>query len=59
MRTFIAFSFEALAILTAVCFHEHSNASSEEVHMKKIHLMNRQMRVLCAAAAADHHALLD
>jgi hypothetical protein len=56
-RTFIAFSFEALAILAPVCFHDHSNASTEEVHMKKIHLTNRQMSMLCAPAA-DNRALL-
>ena len=57
-RTFIAFSFEALAICTAVCFHDHSNASTEEVHMN-IHSTNRQMPKLCAdAAAADLRALL-
>jgi hypothetical protein len=57
-RTFIAFSFEALAILASVCFHDDSNASTEEVHMKKAHSTNRQMLMLCAAAAGNH-ALLD
>jgi hypothetical protein len=36
------------------------NASTEEVHMKKIHSTNRQMLMLCAAAtAAGNRALLD
>jgi len=56
-RTFIAFWFEALAILGPVCFHDDSNASSEEVHMK-IHSANRQMPMLCADAAADYRAQL-
>jgi hypothetical protein len=56
-RTFIAFSFGALAISTPVCFHSVSNASTEEVHMK-IHSTNRQMPKLCAAAAADSRSLL-
>lgn len=57
-RMFIAFSFKRLAILPWVCFHDDSNASAEEVHMK-IHSTNRQMPMLCAtAAAADAPALL-
>jgi hypothetical protein len=41
-----------------MCFHDDSNASTEEVHMK-IHSTNRQMLMLCAtAAAADNRALL-
>jgi hypothetical protein len=57
-RTFIAFSFKLLAIPVRICFHDHSNASTEEVHMK-IHPTKRQMFMLCAAtAAADHPALL-
>jgi|ERR1700722_11188873 len=58
-RTFIAFSFEQLAILVWVCFHDDSNASTEEVHMK-ILSTNRQMPMLCAtaaASAADNRAL--
>jgi hypothetical protein len=35
------------------------NASTEEVHMKKIHSTNRQMLMLCAATAAGNRALLD
>jgi hypothetical protein len=60
-RTFIAFSFEVLAILTSVCFHDISNASTEEVHMKKAHSTNRLMLklMLCASAAAGNRALLD
>ena len=54
---FIAFSFLVLAILTPVCFYDDSDATHEEVHMK-IHWTNRQMPMLCAAAAADTHALL-
>jgi hypothetical protein len=57
-RTFVAFSCEALAILASVCFHDDSNASTEEVRMKKTHSTNRLM--LCAAtAAAGNRALLD
>ncbi len=56
-RTFIAFSFEPLAILESVCFHEDSNASTEEVHMK-IHSTKRQKPMLCASAAAGNRALL-
>ncbi|MGO8825874.1 MAG: hypothetical protein ACLQU9_11630 [Acidimicrobiales bacterium] len=56
-RTFIAFSFKALAISASVCFHDDSDASTEEVHMK-IHSTNRQMPMLCATAAADDRALL-
>ncbi len=56
-RTFIAFSSEPLANLAPICFHDDSNASTEEVHMK-IHPTNRQMPMLCAAAAADTRALL-
>jgi hypothetical protein len=57
-RRFIAFSFELLAILVWICFHDDSNASTEEVHMKN-HSTNRQMLMLCAtAAAADNRALL-
>jgi hypothetical protein len=48
---------EALAISVSVCFHEHSKASTEEVHMN-IHSTNGQ-KMLCAPAAADTHALLD
>jgi hypothetical protein len=48
--------FEVLAICAPVCFHDDSNASTEEVHM--IHSTNRQMPKLCAHAAADHPALL-
>jgi hypothetical protein len=48
---------EALAILVSVCFHDGSNASTEEVHMK-IRLTNRQKPMLCADAAADTRALL-
>jgi hypothetical protein len=58
-RTFIAFSFEVLAILASVCFHNDSNASTEEVHMKKAHSTNRQMLMLCATTAAGNRALLD
>jgi hypothetical protein len=50
-------SFEALAISASVCFHDGSNASTEEVHMK-IHLTNRQKPMLCATAAADTRTLL-
>jgi hypothetical protein len=48
-----------LAILASVCFHDVSNASTEEVHMKKAHSTNRQMLMLCAPAAAGNRALLD
>jgi len=58
-RTFIAFLYEALAIVASVCFHDDSNASTEEVHMKKTNSTNRQMLMLCAPAAADNRALLD
>jgi hypothetical protein len=58
-RTFIAFSFEVVAILASVCFHDVSNASTEEVHMKKAHSTNRQMLMLCAPGAAGNRALLD
>ena len=57
-RTFVAFSYNALAISASVCFHDDSDASTEEVHMK-IHSTNRQMPKLCADAAADTHTLLD
>jgi hypothetical protein len=43
--------------LVSVCFHDHSNASIEEVHME-IQSTNRQKLILCAAAAAGNHALL-
>ena len=56
-RTFIAFLFEALAILASICFHGDSNASTEEVHMK-IHSTNRQKPMLCATAAAGMRTLL-
>jgi hypothetical protein len=58
-RTFVAFSCEALAIWVSVCFHGDSNASTEEVHMKKIHSTNRQMLMLCTTTAAGNRALLD
>ena len=54
---FIAFSFEALAILASVCFYDDSNASTKEVHMK-IHSTNRQIPMLCATGAAGNRALL-
>jgi hypothetical protein len=56
-RTFIALSFQVLAMEAPVCFHEGSNANTGEVHMK-IHSTNRQMPKLCADAAADNRALL-
>jgi hypothetical protein len=56
-RRFIAYLFEWLAILASACFHDDSNASTEEVHMK-IHWTNRQLSMLCAAAAAGNRALL-
>jgi hypothetical protein len=55
-RTFIAFSFEALAISMSVCFHDVSKASTEEVHMK-IHSTIGQKLMLCATAAAGNRAL--
>ena len=55
-RTFIAFSFEALAILASVCFHDGFNASTEEVHMK-IHSTNHQTPMLCTTAAGNHALL--
>jgi hypothetical protein len=55
-RTFIAFFFEALAIVASICFHDDSNASTEEVHMK-IRSTNRQMSMLCTSAAAGYRAL--
>jgi hypothetical protein len=48
-----------LAIVASVCFHVDSNASTEEVHMKKNHSTNRQMLMLCTTAAAGNRALLD
>jgi hypothetical protein len=45
--------------LASVCFHDLSNASTEEVHMKKAHSTNRLMLMLCAKAAAGDRALLD
>jgi hypothetical protein len=56
-RTFIAFSFEALAISVSVCFHDVSKASIEEVRMM-IHSTIGQKSMLCASAAAGHRALL-
>jgi hypothetical protein len=56
-RTFIAFSFEPLAILAPMCLHVGSNASTEEVHMN-IYSTNRLMLMLCASAAAGNRALL-
>jgi hypothetical protein len=56
-RTFIAFSFEALAILAPICFHDRSNASIEEVHMNT-QSANRQKPMLCAMHAAGNRALL-
>jgi len=56
-RRFIASWFEALAIQVSVCFHDGSEASTEEVHMK-IHSTNDQKSTLCAAAAAGNRALL-
>ena len=44
-----------------MCFHDLSNASTEEVRMK-IHSTNRQMpkqRASAVGAAAETHALLD
>ena len=55
-RTFIAFLFAALAIFASICFHDDSNASTEEVHMK-IRSTNRQKPMLCAAAAGSHALL--
>jgi hypothetical protein len=55
-RTFIAFLFEGLVIWALVCFHNVSNASTEEVHMKID--LSHPMQKLCAHAAADHRALL-
>jgi hypothetical protein len=43
--------------LAPLCFHDHFNASAEEVHMK-IHSTNRLMFMLCATAAAGNRALL-
>ena len=54
---FIAFSFEVLAILASLCFHDSFNASTEEVHMK-IPSTNRRMPMLCATAAAGNRTLL-
>jgi hypothetical protein len=54
-RRFIAFSTEVLAITASLCFHDGSNASTGEVHMK-IQMTNRQKQMLCAAA--DNRALL-
>jgi hypothetical protein len=56
-RTFVALSRKALAISASVCFHDASDASTEEVHMKT-HPTNRQMPKPCAAAVAGHRALL-
>ena len=56
-RTFVALLFEALAILASLCFHDDSNASTEEVHMK-IHSTKRQRPMLCATAAVGNRALL-
>jgi hypothetical protein len=49
--------FEALAILASMCFHDDSDASTEEVHMK-IHSTNGRKPMLCATAAAGNRALL-
>jgi hypothetical protein len=53
---FVAFSFEVLAILATACLHESLDPSTEEVHMN-IHSTNRQMPMLCAAAAAGGSAM--
>jgi hypothetical protein len=57
VRTFIAFCFESLAISPSVCFHDASNASTEEVHMK-IDTTNCSKSMLCALNAAGNPALL-
>jgi hypothetical protein len=56
-RTFIAFCFKGLAICASVCFHDGSNASTEEVHMM-IRSTNGLKLMLCAAAAVGDRALL-
>jgi hypothetical protein len=55
--TFVAFSFETLAISESPCFHEGSNANTEEVHMD-IKSKKRQMPKLCTTAAVGDRALL-
>jgi hypothetical protein len=57
VRTFIAFCFGSLAIRTSVCFHDASNASIKEVHMK-IDSTNDSKPMLCASGAAGNRALL-
>jgi hypothetical protein len=57
-RTFLAFSFESLAISVSICFHDDSNASTEEVHMN-MNSTNGQNKMPCARAAAVKRALLD
>jgi hypothetical protein len=57
-RRFIAFSPKQLAIFPRLCFHDLSNASTEEVHMKKNWTKSQPLMVCAAAAAADHSALL-
>jgi hypothetical protein len=54
---FIAFSFESLAIFVSICFHDGSNASTEEVHMQ-MNSTNGQKQMVCAPAAAENRALL-
>jgi hypothetical protein len=49
--------FEPLAIFVSVCFHDESNASTEEVHMK-INSTNGHKSMLCASAAAGNRAPL-
>jgi hypothetical protein len=49
--------FEALAISASVCFHDVSEASTKEVHMK-ISSTIGQKAMLCATAAAGIRALL-
>jgi hypothetical protein len=56
-RTFIAFSRDQLAISASACFHDDSNATPEEVHMK-FDSADGQKQMLCAPAAAGFRALL-
>jgi len=49
--------FEALAISASVCFHDPSEASTKEVHMKNPSTIG-QKAMPCATAAAHMRALL-
>jgi hypothetical protein len=55
---FIAFCFESLAIRVSICFHDGSNASTEEVRMNINSTNGPTLMQRAAPAAAVVRALL-